>query len=92
MNVTKFIVPACCGTTTIIFKTSQPLNKSHIVALQKLGFVESAQFTASGLLHVNNPDFIITGPLGQDRLTVKCRNADCDQKLKELEVLLQQLG
>jgi len=43
---------------------------------------------------VDNLDFTLTGPLGSDRLTVKCKHveAECNQKFNDLEGLLQQLG
>jgi hypothetical protein len=92
MKVERIIVRACCGKTALIFKTDQPVTKSHIESLIKIGFIESTHFTAAGLLYVDNSDFIITGPLGSDRLTVKCKHAECTQKLNNLEVLFQQLG
>jgi hypothetical protein len=75
-----------------VFKTDQPVTKLHLEAMQKLGFIESVHFTQAGLLYVDNPDFTITGPFGSDRLTVKCKHAECTEKLNDLEVLFQQLG
>ena len=93
MKVERFSIQSCCGKTAVIMKTDQPLSKKHLEALVRLGFKESTHFTAAGLLYVDNPDFILNGPLGSDRLTVKCkRNAvECTQKLNDLEVLLQQM-
>lgn len=92
MKVERFTIQACCGRKALVFKTDQPITKEHLAALVKLGFIEAEHFTKAGLLYVDNPDFTITGPLGADRLTVKCKQAECTQKLNDLEGLLQQLG
>lgn len=92
MKVEKFNIQACCGRTAIIFKTDQPLTKTHIEQLVAKGYVEATHFTQAGIMYVDNPDFILTGPLGSDRMTVKCKHAECNQKLNDLEELLQQLG
>ena len=92
MKVERFVVQACCGKTAVIFKVDQPLTKDHIAKLVTLGFRDQEHLTKAGILYVDNPDFILTGPIGSDRLTVKCRHADCTQKLNDLEVLLQQVG
>lgn len=94
MKVERFVVQSCCGRKAIIFKTDQPLLKNHVDGLVKAGFIEHSQFTQAGILYVDNPDFTVTGPLGSDRLTVKCKHveAECNQKINDLEVLLQQIG
>lgn len=93
MKVTKFNIQSCCGKTAIIFKTDRPLTKNHLVFLVANGFREFANFTQAGMLYVDNSDFILSGPLGSDRLTVKCKrnDAECTQKLNDLEGLLQQV-
>lgn len=94
MKLEKFVVQACCGRKAVIYKVDQPLTKNHIDGLVSKGFVEAAHFTQSGILYVDNLDFTLTGPLGSDRLTVKCKHveAECNQKFNDLEGLLQQLG
>lgn len=92
MKVERFVVQACCGKTSLIFKIDQSLTKEHLSALVKLGFTEAEHFTKAGIMYVDNSDLIVTGPFGADRLTVKCKIADCTQKINDFEVLLQQLG
>lgn len=92
MKVTKFTVRACCGKDAVIYKTDRPLSYKHITSLVSMGFVESIHFTKAGILYVDNVDFIVTGPLGSDRLTVKCKQqTECSQKINDLEGLLQQV-
>lgn len=92
MKVERFQIQACCGRTAIIFKTDRPLTKEDLAKFIALGFREQEHFTKAGILYADNPDLILTGPLGSDRLTVKCKKADCNQKLNDLEELLQQMG
>lgn len=91
MKVERFTVQACCGKSSVIFKTDTPLSKVHLDGLVRAGFIEHTHFTQAGVLYADNLDFILTGPIGSNRLQVKCKLADCSQKLNDLEVLLQQL-
>lgn len=91
MKIERFSIQACCGRTSIIFKTDRPLNKSHIEDFSKLGFTEHKHFTQAGILYVDNIDFILTGPLGSDRLQVKCKIVNCEPKVNDLEKTLLQL-
>jgi hypothetical protein len=92
MKVERFTVQACCGTKSLIFKTNRPIVKSDIEGLVKLGFVESANFTKAGVMYLTNETLIVSGPIGSDRLQVKCKFGDCTTKVNDFEVLLQQLG
>lgn len=92
MKAERFDIKACCGKTSIIFKVDQPLSKNHLEKLISLGFKEAAHFTQAGILYADNSDLIVTGPFGSDRLQVKCKKADCSQKINDFEVLIAQLG
>jgi hypothetical protein len=92
MKVERFTIQACCGKTSQVFKTDRPITPNDIQGLVGLGFRESAHFTKAGILYVDNSDLIVTGPIGSDRLTVKCKIKDCTLKVNDFEVLLQQLG
>ena len=92
MNVEKFTVQACCGKKSTIYKIDRPIDSNLLASLVSLGFTELAHFTTAGILYVDNLDFIVTGPIGSNRLQVKCKRSDCDQKLNKLEELLQQIG
>jgi len=91
MKVERIHIQACCGRTATIFKTDRPIGTNLIEFLTKQGYVEAKHFTAAGILYMDNPDFNLAGPIGSDRLTVNCRRADCNQKMNDLEVLLQQM-
>jgi hypothetical protein len=92
MKVERFTVQACCGKTAIIFKTGRPIAQDLLTALVKAGFNESPNFTKAGILYVDNSELSMSGPFGSDRLQVTCKpQANCDQKLNDLEGLLLQL-
>lgn len=92
MIVTRFTIQACCGRTSLILKTDQPLTKEILASLVSMGFKEAVHFTKAGILWVDNMDLIVTGPLGSNKLQVKCKKADCSQKLNEFEDLLLKIG
>ncbi len=92
MKAERFTIQACCGKTSIIFKTDQPISREHLNKLVSLGFRETEHFTKAGILYADNLDLIVTGPFGSDRLQVKCKVTDCSQKINDFEVLLAQLG
>jgi hypothetical protein len=64
---------------------------NNLNSLVKLGFSENPSFTNAGILHLDNSLFTLTGPLGSDRLTIKCKLPECTEKLNDLEVLLNSL-
>jgi hypothetical protein len=92
MNIERFTVQACCGKKSTIYRIDRPIDTNLLASFISLGFTELTHFTEAGILYVDNLDFIVTGPFGSNRLQVKCKRSDCDQKLNELEELLQQIG
>lgn len=92
MNIEKFSIQACCGKTSIIYKIDRPIDSNLLNSLVEFGFTELSHFTAAGILYVDNLDFIITGPIGSNRLQIKCKRANCEQKLGDIEVKLKQIG
>ena len=92
MNLEKFSIQACCGKVSTIYKIDRPIDSNLLAALVALGFAELAHFTVAGILYADNKDFIVTGPIGSNRLQIKCKRANCEQKLNNLEMLLKQIG
>ena len=91
MNITRHTIQACCGKSSIIFKTDQSISTYHLSELFKYGFNEHKHFTKAGILYVDNNYFVITGPIGSDRLQIKCKIDDCSIQLNELELILQKI-
>ena len=92
MKITRYSVSACCGQKSLMFTTDCPIAKQHITELSKHGFYEEAHFTKAGIFYVYNADFIITGPIGSNKLQIKQKGReDMSKKLNDLEVLLGKL-
>lgn len=92
MKTERFSVQSCCGKTAIILKTDTPLSIEHLKKLVSLGFIEAKHFTQAGIIYADNSDFILSGPIGSDRLQVKCKKSGCEDKISDLEAQLQQIG
>lgn len=88
MKVERVSIRACCGKTALMFKTSQPLTKEVMAYLTKNGFKELEHFTKAGILYLENIDFVLTAPIGSDKLQLKCKTNDCEQKINNLEQML----
>lgn len=93
MKVERFLIQACCNKKQIVFKLDRPLDKALLDVLKSsAGFTEHENFTKAGMLYADNPDLIISGPFGGDRINVRCKKTDCDQILKDFEALLVRTG
>lgn len=91
MDISKFSINSCCGRSSIIYKTEQPITISIISQLVSNGFNEQSHFTKAGILYVDNKEFIITGPIGSNKLQVKCKIANCEQNINIIEDLFKKI-
>lgn len=89
MKTERFTSKSCCGATSVILKIDCSISSSLIDYLKSIGFKEEEHFTKVGILYVTNSEFILTGPIGSNKLQIKCRKKDCNQKLNDVELLLQ---
>lgn len=92
MKVERIVVMACCGRKNFVFKIDRPVGQAILDVLTSNGFTEATHFTKAGMLYADNPDLIVSGPMGMDRVNVKCKKDDCDQILNEFEALLVRTG
>ena len=95
MKVERIELVPCssCGNKYIAFKFDRPVTTALLDVLKSNGFTEAAHFTKAGMLYADNPALrIVSGPIGSDRINVKCKTRDCDQNLNDLEVLLLRTG
>lgn len=92
MKVEKIVVQACCGKKQIVFKLDRPVTQALLDVLKSNGFTDLPHFTQAGMLYADNPDLIVSGPFGADRINVKCKKTDCDQILNNFEALLLRTG
>lgn len=87
MELTKYSINSCCGKKSVIYKIDRPITNDLLNIFLSLGFKELSHFTKAGILYVENSDFIITGPMGSNKLQIKCRIANCDSKLQDFQTL-----
>jgi hypothetical protein len=92
MKVEKFVIQACCGKKHIVFKIDRPLTLSVLDVLKSNGFTERTDFTKAGMIYADNLELIVSGPIGMDKLNVKCKKEDCELILKDFEELLIRTG
>jgi len=83
---------ACGGHQPVMFKLDRPITPLLMETLRSLGFIESAHFTKAGILYFDTPNLNITGPIGSDKLTLKCKGpSDCETILNDFENLLTKI-
>jgi hypothetical protein len=92
MKVERIVIQACCNKKQIVFRLDRPLDQSFIDVLKSNGFTVNDNFTKAGMLYADNPDLIVSGPFGNNKINAKCKNADCEQKLNDFEALLNRTG
>lgn len=92
MKVERFLIQACCNKSQIVFKLDRPVDQGMLDVLKSNGFTEAPHFTKAGMVYADNSDLIVTGPFGGDKLNAKCKKADCEQILNDLEALLVRMG
>lgn len=92
MKVEKLVIQACCGKKAVIFKIDRPIDMSLLQFLTSNGFTLADHFTKAGMLYADNSALIITGPIGSDKISAKCKKPDCDQIFNDFEALLVKMG
>lgn len=89
MNVDRKTVKSCCGKKSFILIINKPIDEGIIKALQSTGYKELEHFTKSGILYVENNYIIATGPIGSNKLQIRCRVEDCEKHIDALESTLK---
>lgn len=92
MKVERFLIQGCCGHKLIVFKLDRPLSLALLEVLKSNGFIEAPQFAKAGMIYTDNKDLIVSGPLGSDKLNVKCKKENCDPSINDFEALLVRTG
>lgn len=89
MDVVRYIIKECCGSTASVIKLDRPLSIDIFDYLKLSGFEESPHFTKCGIVYVENDGIIITAPFGSNNVTVKCKSKNCQEYLEALEKILK---
>jgi hypothetical protein len=88
MKIDRYVIQACCKKVQIVFRLDRPITLSLIEIFKNNGFKELAHFTKAGLMYVENADGVVSGPIGADKLNVKCKKDNCEPFLNNIEQLL----
>lgn len=91
MSVKRHQVKSCCGRSSIIFETDLPVRKFHVELFKREGYEVPAGFTNAGILYARKNKLVVTGPFNSRRLNVKCYGQNCEEKLKEFEIVLDKI-
>lgn len=93
MKVERLVVQSCCNRKAIMFKLDRPIDMKLLEYLVSKGYTEDTKFTKAGLLYVNNPDLIVTGAFGSDKLQTRCnlKELECPPVIDRLEGILLQM-
>jgi hypothetical protein len=92
VKVERFVVrancKACAGKTSIVLRINKTVSKDFLALLVTKGFIEAKNFTAAGILFVENQFLKVNGTFGRDILNINCKVVDCDKYVNEFETLL----
>lgn len=88
MKIDKLEIKSCCGNKSLILKIDKPITHNFLNLLIANGFKEQQHFTKAGILYADNQEMIIISPLGSNRIQIKCKKNNCEEKISDLEKLL----
>lgn len=91
MKVDRRAVKACCGKTSLLLILNKPIDKSIITHFKSIGYKELEHFTKAGILYIENDHLIATGPIGSNKLQIKCRTNNCQSEVDNFIRNLEQL-
>lgn len=96
MKVQKIISNSNCNSCskgTLIYKLDRPIDLVFMgLLISEFNMIEEKQFTKAGILYLHNMTFICHAPIGSDRITIKCKIADCSEKEQKLQNFLESMG
>lgn len=80
-----------CNKGQILLELNVPLDKTHIKFFAGSPFLENKSYTNLGLFYMESLDLVAIGPFGSNRLNIKCKTANCNNNIIELEDILKQI-
>lgn len=80
-----------CNKGQLLLELSVPLDKTHIKFFAGSSFLENKTYTNLGLFYMESIDLTAIGPFGSNRLNIKCKTANCDDNIIQLEEILKQI-
>lgn len=77
-----------CSKQQLIFELSFPLEMIHFDHISNSGYPYQKSHANSGILHAENADVIAMSAIGSNRITIKCKIANCFDSLDAFEKIL----
>lgn len=78
-----------CTKPQIIFEADFSFENKHLQLFIKNGFIENVSYTKLGILYVEDDNLVGIGPIGANRLQIKCKTAKCNESIDKIEDLLK---
>jgi hypothetical protein len=80
-----------CNKGQLLLELNVPLNKSYLQLFIDSGFTENKSYTNLGLFYVESINFTAIAPFGSNRINIKCKVANCNNNITELEEILAKI-
>lgn len=75
----------------MILEVNFSLDKIHLNYFCNNNFSEVKSYTNVGILYIENATLVAIGPFGSNRLQVKCKSANCEGSIVNLENLIKNI-
>lgn len=82
---------ACCGKTQIILQLDFPLEKKHLQLFLNSNFIEVKNYINSGIMFVEDTNLTASGPIGSNRLQIRCKTTDCEKSSIIIENIINNI-
>jgi glutaredoxin len=80
-----------CNKGQTLLELGVSLDKKHLSFFLNTKFLENKTYTNLGLFYIESLDLTAIGPFGSNRLNIKCKTANCENNIIELEDILKQI-
>lgn len=90
-EIKKVETKACCGKSQVILQFDFPLEAEHIQHFSKYDFNSSKSYESRGILYLEDKNLVVMGPIGSNRLTIKCKNKQCNESITIVEEILKNI-
>lgn len=91
MRCTKYKIKECCGGSSTSLKLDGSISSDMIAHFCNYGFKESGHFTKNGILYLQNENVVLSGAIGSNTISVKCKSNNCLEYLNEIEKILENI-
>ncbi len=80
-----------CSKKETFLELNFPLDFKHLPYFISLGYKEKKAYGNSGLFFIEDSTLIAIGPVGSNRLQIKCKKPQCLDSLDRLESLIKEM-